>query len=296
VTDALLPYYDRELTAIRKLAGEFAQANPKIAGRLRLTGDAVDDPHVERLLEGVAYLAARVQHRLDDEFPELSDALLELLSPHLLAPVPSMCTVQLRPKPEAAGPSRVARGTPLATQPLRGETLLYRTCHETVLWPVAIEKARLSGLPLPAPANPYAPRAAAVLRLSLATTVPDLPFAGIDFDRLRLHLRGTGPLAPQLLEMLCTSTLSIALADGPADPRPTFLPAQALKQVGFEAEEAALPWPQRAFSGHRLLTEYFAFPEKFMYVEISGLEARTLVHKATSLEVFVYLSRTSAEL
>src|SRR5450631_1477118 len=104
MSDALLPYYDRELAAIRKLAGEFAAANPNVAKRLRMTPEAVDDPHVERLLEGVAFLAARVQHRLDDELPELSDALLELLCPHLLAPVPSMTTLRLLPKPEATGP------------------------------------------------------------------------------------------------------------------------------------------------------------------------------------------------
>lgn len=296
MTDSLLPYYDRELAAIRKLSGEFAAANPKVAGRLRITGDAVDDPHVERLLEGVAFLAARVQHRLDDEAPELSDALLDLLCPHLLAPVPSMTTVQLKPKPEATGFSRVAPGTTLQTQAVRGEPLPYRTCHEVQLWPVAIARARLAGLPLPAPRNPHAPRAAAVLRLSLVTTVPDLSFADIGIDRLRLHLRGTGPTAVQLLELLCTSTMSIALADGPDDPRPTFLPAGALAQVGLEPQEAALPWPQRAFSGHRLLTEYFAFPEKFLYVEISGLEARTLVQRSASLELYVYLSRTSGEL
>jgi type VI secretion system protein ImpG len=296
MADALLPYYDRELAAIRKLAGEFAAANPKVAGRLRVTADAVDDPHVERLLEGVAFLAARVQHRIDDEAPELSDALLELLCPHLLAPVPSMTTVRLLPRPEAKGASRVARGTTLETQPVRGECLQYRTCHETVLWPVALAKARLAGLPIQAPANPHAPRAAAVLRLSLATSVPDLSFAEVGLDRLRLHLRGSGPTAVQLLELLCTSTVSIALADGPDDPRPTFLPREALAQVGFEPDEAALPWPQRAFSGHRLLTEYFAFPEKFLYLEISGLEARTLVHPRAAMEVFVYLSRSSGDL
>ena len=296
MADTLLPYYDRELAAIRKLAGEFAAANPKVAGRLRITADAVDDPHVERLLEGVAFLAARVQHRLDDDAPELSDALLELLCPHLLAPVPSLTTVQLRPKPEATGASRIPRGTTLQTQPVRGETLQYRTCHETVLWPVTIEKARLAGLPLPAPVNPHAPRAAAVLRLSLVTTVPGLTFADLAFDRLRLHLRGSGPTATQLLELLCTSTLSLALADGPADPRPTFLPPGRLAQVGFEPQEAALPWPQRAFSGHRLLTEYFAFPEKFLYIDISGLEARSLVQRSGSLELFVYLSRTAGDL
>ena len=294
--DALLPYYDRELAALRKLAGEFAEANPKVAGRLRMTAEAVDDPHVERLLEGVAFLAARVQHRLDDDLPELSDALLGLLCPHLLAPVPSLMTVQLNPKPEAAGPARVARGTRLQTQPVRGEALQYQTCHETVLWPLRIDRARLAGLPLPAPPNPAASRATAVLRLSLSTTVPGLAFADLGLDRLRLHLRGTGPTATQLLELLCTSTMSIALADGPADPRPTFLPREALAHVGFGPEEAALPSPQRAFSGHRLLTEYFAFPDKFMYIELSGLEARSLVQQGSSLEIFVYLSRSSGDL
>lgn len=296
MTDALLPYYDRELAAIRKLAGEFAVANPKVAGRLRLTADAVDDPHVERLLEGVAFLAARVQHRLDDDSPMLSDALLELLCPHLLAPVPSMTTVQMHAKPEAKGASRVARATPVQTQPVRGEVLQYRTCHEAVLWPVEITKAVLAGLPLQAPVNPFAARAVGVLRLSLATTVEGLTFAELGFDRLRLHLRGTGPTATQLLELLCTSTISIALADGPTDPRPTLLPREALEQVGFEPLEAALPWPQRAFSGHRLLTEYFAFPEKFLYIEISGIEARSLVQSSPSLEVYIYLSRLPGEL
>jgi type VI secretion system protein ImpG len=296
MADVLLPYYDRELAAIRKLAGEFAAANPKVAGRLRVTAETVDDPHVERLLEGVAFLAARVQHRLDDDLPELSDALLELLCPHLLAPVPSMTTVQLKPKAEAKGASCVARGTPLQTQPVRGEALHYRTCHEVTLWPLAVTKARLAGLPLPAPPNPHAPRAAAVLRLSLSTTLPGLALSELAMDRVRLHLRGSGPTATHLLELLCTSTISIAVADGPSDPRPTFLPREALRQVGFEAEEAALPWPQHAFSGHRLLTEYFAFPEKFHYIELSGLQARTLVQRSATMEVFVYLSRTVPDL
>src|SRR3954470_25071972 len=100
MSDTLLPYYDRELTAIRTLAAEFAQAHPKVAGRLRLSGDGVDDPHVERLLEGVAFLGARVHQRLDDEFPELTDALLGVLYPHYLAPLPSCAIVQLELDPE----------------------------------------------------------------------------------------------------------------------------------------------------------------------------------------------------
>src|ERR1700683_3201109 len=108
--DELLPYYDRELNALRRLAADFATAHPKIAGRLRVTRDAVDDPHVSRLLEGVAFLAARVHHRLDDEFPELTDALLGLLYPHYLAPVPSCMVVQLDCQPGLMTPARLPVG------------------------------------------------------------------------------------------------------------------------------------------------------------------------------------------
>src|ERR1700693_1772322 len=100
MSDALLPYYDRELNALRRLTAEFAAAHPKIAWRLRLPADAVDDPHLARLLEGVAFLAARVHHRLDDEFPELTDALLGMLYPHYLAPVPSCMVARLDCSPD----------------------------------------------------------------------------------------------------------------------------------------------------------------------------------------------------
>ena len=110
MSDALLPYYERELDAIKRLAAEFADTHPKIAGRLRLSADAVDDPHVARLLEGVAFLAARVHHRLDDEFPELTDALLGLLYPHYLAPVPSCMVVQFDCQPDLMNPGAAARG------------------------------------------------------------------------------------------------------------------------------------------------------------------------------------------
>src|SRR5438874_10301881 len=110
MSDELLPYYDRELNALRRLAAEFATAHPRIAGRLRLAADAVDDPHVARLLEGVAFLAARVHHRLDDEFPELTDALLSVLYPHYLAPVPSCAVVQFDCQPDLLVPSPMPAG------------------------------------------------------------------------------------------------------------------------------------------------------------------------------------------
>lgn len=297
MSESLLPFYNRELAALRRLAGEFAEAYPKVAGRLRITSDGtVDDPHVDRLLEGVAFLGGRVQQRLEDGLPEITDALLELLSPHLLAPVPSMTTLRLSPKPEARGPAVAPRGTPIETEAVRGEALRYVTCHAVTLWPLQIEAVRLMGLPLAAPANPRAPGAAACLRITLRTLVPDLTFAETGLDTLRLHLRGSPQVSAGLHELLATCCLGIALADGPGDPSPTLLGPERIRPVGFERDEAALPWPQRAFDGHRLLTEYFAHPEKFLYLEISGLEARSMLQASDRLEVFIYLNRPAPEL
>src|SRR3984957_5775438 len=119
MSDTLLPYYDRELTAIPRLATEFAEAYPKIAGRLRLSPGGVDDPHVARLLDGVAFLAARVHHRLDDEFPELTDALLGMLYPHYLAPVPSCMVARLDCQPDLMNPARLPAGVAIETEPVR---------------------------------------------------------------------------------------------------------------------------------------------------------------------------------
>ena len=297
MSESLLPYYNRELAALRRLAGEFAEAYPKVAGRLRITADGtVDDPHVDRLLEGVAFLGGRVQQRLEDELPEITDALLELLSPHLLAPVPSMTTIRLTPKAEARGPAVAPRGTPLETEPVRGEPLRYVTCHPVTLWPITIEAVRLMGLPLAAPANPRAPGAAACLRITLRTQVPDLTFAETGLDTLRFHLRGSPQVSAGLHELLATACVGIALADGPGDPSPTLIGRERIRAVGFERDEAALPWPQRAFDGHRLLTEYFAHPEKFLYLEMSGLEARTMLQRSDKLEIFIYLGRAAPEL
>lgn len=294
MSDALLPYYNRELDAIRRLAADFAREHPKIAGRLRLSPDSVDDPHVARLLEGVAFLAARVHHRLDDEFPELTDALLEVLYPHFLAPFPSCLVARMAPQKDLQNPARLPAGMVVDTEPVRGERCRYRTAYPVTVWPVEIEAARLSGLPIMAPANPLASGAVACLRLTLKAAAPDLSFTKLGMDRLRLFLRGANARA--LHELLCAHAISIAYADGPADPRPVIHGKEAIEPVGFAPEEALLPWPARGFSGFRLLSEYFAFPEKFLFLDLCRMDAKTLVEAGNRLEVFVWLNRAVPEL
>jgi type VI secretion system protein ImpG len=294
VSDALLPYFNRELDAIRRLAAEFAETHPKIAGRLRLSPDSVDDPHVARLLEGVAFLAARVHHRLDDEFPELTDALLEVLYPHYLAPFPSCFVARLAPQAGLQNAAQLASGLIVDTEPVRGERCRYRTAYPVTVWPIEVEAVRLAGLPISAPVNPLATGAVACLRITLRTLAPDASFTKIGLDRLRLFLRGAN--APALHELICGHAISVAYADGPGDARPVITGPDAIEPVGFAPEESLLPWPARAFAGFRLLTEYFAFPEKFLFLDLCRIDAKTLVGAGNKLDVFIWLDRAVPEL
>ena len=121
--DDLLPHYERELAFLRQHAGEFAERHPKIAGRLMVSGDVGEDPHVERLIESFALLAARVHKRLDDDFPLFTESLLEVLYPHYLRPFPC-CAIARLGAPEGSGsgstPVEVPRGTLLSSRAVRG--------------------------------------------------------------------------------------------------------------------------------------------------------------------------------
>jgi type VI secretion system protein ImpG len=296
MSETLLPYYDRELAAIKRLAAEFAETHPKIAARLRLSADAVDDPHVARLLEGVAFLAARVHHRLDDEFPELTDALLGLLYPHYLAPMPSCMVAQLDCQADLMLPARLAAGLAFDTEPVRGEALRYRSTSPVTLWPIEVESVRLSGLPIVAPPNSAASGAAGVLRITLKCLAPDATFNKLGVDRLRFFLRGPTTQTLPLYELICGHAISVAFADTAVDANAVIVPGHNIVPAGFEPEEALLPWSARMFSGFRLLTEYFAFPDKFLFIDITRIDAKTLVSGGNKLEIFIYLDRSAAEL
>ncbi len=290
MTDRLLPLYDAELGHLRRMAAEFADAHPKIAGRLRLSADAIDDPHVSRLLEGFAFIAARVRQKLDDEFPELTDAMLGGLYPHLLAPFPS-CTVVEFTLPQGSDDLfTVARGTRLQMEAVDGEACQYRTTQVAELWPVTIARAELSGRPLRAPLARRFENALATLRIVLETPVPG-GFTHLGLDRLRFYLRAPAPVGPALLQLLCCNLLGVTAADHPEDAAAVVLPPGAVTQAGFDAESALLPHTARTQPGYRLLTEFFGFPAKFLFVDVAGLAGKTLRDAGSRLELFFYLDR-----
>jgi type VI secretion system protein ImpG len=296
MVDDLLPHYQSELTAIRRLAGAFAAANPKIAGRLRLSETVAEDPHVARLIESFAFLTGRIRLKLDDTFPELTDALLGVLYPHYLAPIPSMAVVGMTCQPDLSGSYTVPRGAEIDTSPAHGEPCRFRTGFETTLWPVTLEKATLASRPFQAPNNPRAASAVACLRLTFRCVQGEQTFSKLGVDRLRLFLRGAPHEAYPLYELLLNNTVSVALADTPEDRAPVILGPESVRPVGFGEDEGLLPWSSRSAPGYRLLSEFFAFPEKFLFVDLTGLDAKVMIDAGNTLEVFVYLDRAFGDL
>lgn len=295
----LLPYYNQELSFIRQLAGQFAEAHPKIANRLRLTRDTCDDPHVERLIEAFAYLTARIRHKLDDDFPELSEALLGVLYPHYVAPVPSMAVVQLELDPaqnKLLAGHTVPRHTQLESEPIAGEPCRFRTCYPVTLWPVEVKAAALLKPPFAVPATPRSWQAASVLRLVLRCRDAGVTFASLARPDWRFFLKGQPQYVFRLYEMLFNNVLEVALARAPDDPAPVLLSRDHIRPVGFGREEGMLPYTARSMPGYRLLTEFFAFPEKFLFFELAGLGPQALAGIGNQLEIYFYLNQTSAEL
>lgn len=237
-----------------------------------------------------------MRHKLEDEFPELTDALLGILYPHYLLPFPSCSIVQFAGLPSATAPYRVPAGSALDTEPVSGERCRFRTCYPVTLHPITLDQVRLSGLPLQAPVNRAARGAVASLRIALRCLAADASFAQLGPDTIRFFLRGTPSISLPLHELVLNHTVSVAVADGPNDPNPVVLPADAVREVGFARDEALLPWPARSFAGYRLLTEYFAFPEKFLFFDVTGLDAKALISGGNRMEIFLYLDRAMPEL
>ncbi len=264
-----LDYYEQELTYLRKLGAEFAQRYPKVASRLRLEPAQCEDPHVERLLEGFAFVAARLHRRLDEDFPEVSEALLEMLHPQLVRPVPSMAVVELELDPAQGilpGGFRVPRGSRLQSRPVQGVPCEFRTAYDTTLWPV-----RVTGAQWTAPDGSAGREAVGAIRLQLQA------FEGARLDALamdawRLFLSADAGVTDTLLELLLNNCLQVTVRnpDRPGSA-PALLGPGAFRPVGFGEDEALLPRPPRAFAGYGLLHELFAFPEKFRFVELAGL-------------------------
>jgi type VI secretion system protein ImpG len=212
----LLQYYNLELQHLRETGAEFAEQFPKIASRLGMHGLAVDDPYVERLLEGVGFLAARVQLKIDAEFPRFTQALLEIVYPHYLAPTPSMLVAQLQPDQSepglATGTRTIPRGSAMLSTMAPDDLTAceFRTAHDVTLWPIEIASASCFSFAPDLPLNslPIAQRIKGGLRIRLRATA-GLKFDRIALDRLSFYLAGRDDVATTLSELSLGSGLGV---------------------------------------------------------------------------------------
>jgi len=294
--DNLLDYYENELTFLRQMGKEFAEKHPKIASRLQMDANRCDDPHVERLLEGFALLAARVHLKIDDEFPQITEGLLNILYPHYLRPIPSMTIAQFRPDREGkltAG-LNIPRDSYLFSRPVDGVPCKFRSCYDVTLWPIEISDARWV---TPDKLNPplRAPDAVAALRVELRC-FSDITFDKLQVSSLRFYLNGEGDVVNSLYELLSNNCRQIIVRepDSPKKPAHT-LTMRSLRAMGFAPSESVMPYPRRSFQGYRLLQEYFAFPEKFFFFELNDLEQSLRSVTGGRVELIFLISPFEAE-
>lgn len=293
----LLSYYNRELAYLRSQGADFAEKHPKIAGRLRVDRDVVEDPHVSRLIEAFAFLTARLRYKLDDEYPELTQALMGTLFPDYHAPVPSMSIVAFAPVPDRAEPHEVPAGTLLYSDDNPDGTCYFSTCYDTEALPMTVEDARFNAQPFEAPPQPRrdgAETAQGLLRLTLAplgsTTLPE-----IGPRRLRLYINGQPQLACRMYEYLLRHAIGVRLAEHARDPNALALGPDCLRPVGLAETERVLPMDGRGSPAHRLLAEYFAFPQKFLFVDLL-LPDGAWDHLSERAQVYIYFDETHPEL
>ena len=299
----LLDYYNSELLHVRETAAEFAREFPKIAGRLTLEGVECADPYVERLLEGFAFLAARVQLKIDSEFPTFTQHLMEMVFPGFLAPVPSMAMVRFEPDLAEGALAQgvdVPRGSVLRARasaaPGTSTPCEFRTAHAVKLWPIELVEAKYFAYPPELPRELQLDRRVqAAVRLRLRATA-GLRFNAIALDRLALHFSGNPGVAARLHEGILASALGVLIQPAAKARWHHFAEASEVRRLGYSDDEALLPPPARSFRGYRLLREYFAFPSRFLFAEIGGLQKGLAKCKDSELDVLVLLGRADPTL
>ncbi len=263
----LLPYYERELAFLRAHSREFAERYPKLAAQLLLSGEGCDDPHVERMIESFALMTARVSKKIEDSYPQFTEALLNVLYPHYLRPFPS-CSIAHFESPADAPSSAVMlpRGTELHSRPIRGAVCKFRTAWDVRIVPLAIDGLVFDPLAT-APSGVRLPVGCqALLSLSLALRDGEGQ-AGLGASgRLRIYMDAEPSVAAALRDALFLNCLKIFAEGGDGRWQP--LREGVLGEVGFAPDEALIEMPEAAHGAYRHLTEYFCFPEKFNFFDL----------------------------
>ncbi|WP_426088742.1 type VI secretion system baseplate subunit TssF [Janthinobacterium sp. PSPC1-1] len=281
--EQLLPYYERELGLFRQYTREFSSRYPKAAGRLLIAGDTCEDPHVERLIQSVALLTARVAKRLDDAYPQFTHALLDTLYPHYLRPFPS-CSIVRIAADEAPGGGQLAqlvhvpRGTVLRSQPVQGVACKFTSAYDVTLAPLAISSLHFSAIIDAPPGLRLPDGASALLSIHFTSSSDNYHLDQAGFSSLRLFADGEPSVRAALLDALFLRGAGAYVA---LDEHGPWLAVDGtlLTPAGYAEDDALIPISARSHPALRLLTEYFAFPEKFHFIDIAWSRLAALLPK-----------------
>jgi type VI secretion system protein ImpG len=286
--DTLLQYYERELTFIREMGAEFAKKYPKIAGRLLLEPDKCEDPHTERLIEAVALLCGRIHHKIDEDFPQITESLFHIIYPHYINPIPSMTVVRFEPVKQTIPPSgyKIEKGAQLYSRPVGGTACQLTTTYPVTFWPMDVVAADLKEPKRLKKGSQHA------IWIQLKS-YNSLSFSQMGFEDLRFFLNGPHQHIFNVYELLMNNVccVEIEAVNQQGKLEIIELSPQDIVPVGFDPGEGILPKSPRSFPGYFLLFEYFCFPEKFLFFDLKGLANLKGLGLGDSLDLWIYFDK-----
>ncbi|MGF1702383.1 type VI secretion system baseplate subunit TssF [Photobacterium makurazakiensis] len=291
MSDEILKYYNRELAYIRHMGADFAKRYPKVAGRLRLSDDYVEDPHVSRLIESFALLTAQTRQCLDDSLPELTEGLLGQLYPDYHATIPSMAIVKMTTQNINDNGFKLPRGSAIESRVDGFKKCNFTTCYDTQLWPVEVAHAVFENAPFKAPKSHFQKNAKSVLKLTLQCEFENTKLSKLGINQLRFYLNGHGQLSYKMYQLLFKSAVGVAVAPKDELTASHYFQPRHITTVGFNEGHEVVPYQKQTFSGYRLLVEHFLFAEKFLFFDLQNLDPKWLGDDH-EVDVYIYFDET----
>lgn len=288
--ESLIKLYQNELNYLERVGEDLAKKYPKIAHRLQLTDASNRDPHIERLIQATALLNARIRAKLEDDYPELTQSVFDLIYPHYLKPLPSHTVVSFQPSNDLSTSVKIPRGTLLEGAGHSEKICRFSTLYDVNVLPLAMQGANLQLAPFDAPLVPKSNQAEGVLKLEFSFSQLDLQSDSNEaLSRVRLFLSAPKHIAYQLYELFFSKVETVAIAKNELDVSPIILSSDIIQNVGFESDQAAWSYSEQSFPGYRLLSEFFVFPEKFLFIELDLSSAQSWLSSCKTFTVFFYL-------
>ena len=293
MSERLYGFYQDELAFIREEIREFGGRFNKVASRLHLASGSVEDPHVSRLVDSFALLTARLRLKIEDEFPEICQAMLQSLYPQYLAPVPSMAICQFELDEVGADLVQgftIKRGSQIDTDEIDGQVCHFRTCFDLELFPVKVSNSEYFKTPFPFPTPlAWADKAESAIRMELTPISSKMDWSKTDVKRLRFYLGGSNQCGNKLCEAILRDAIGVGLiSDQKKDG--LFLSSNAISQTGFDIKQGILDHDPRTLASYQTLWEYFALPEKFRTIEID-FDGKWGQVAGNNLQIVIYLRR-----